>query len=339
MPDEQDLIRKISGLLAKAEGTDNEHEANAFFAKAHELMVNYAIEEERVRASRRNVFGTADEPIVVDFMYASYAHHAKAKAALLEVVCRAQHVRAFMYDNRKGSYDKARLVREAGHTGLYESQWVKLVGYEADIAHVKMLFTSLLIQSQKFANDDWRAQYGDAKTTNPNGIWDKGEGKFMWLSGHMDGFSERIGDRFDELTAAIYEQVKDATSLIQDKDANILEWMYEHGILSRPRQYTPVYYCYVPEPEENRPMRADGRTPQKKWRPAYCMIVKVDADTPHEGPHVFTYKPDYRYTSVSYYEPKGRRESREGRAAGRSAAERADIGLTRTGSGAKHIKG
>lgn len=330
--DEQDLIRKIGALLAKAEGTDNENEANAFFAKAHELMINYAIEEERVRASKRHVFGTADEPIVVDYMFSSYAHHAKAKQTLLEVVAQAEHVRFFMYDNRKFS-NKER-VAQAGHTGLHESQWVKLVGYEADIAHVKMLYTSLLIQSQKFANEDWRARYGDAKTTNPEGIWDKGDGKFMWLSGHMDGFAERIGARFRELTEAVYAQVADANALILDKDANILEWMYEHGIMRRPSP--PVYYCWTPEPEERRPLTRAG-TPSKKWKPLYCIIKKPDADTPHEGPHAFTYRT--YYASVSYYEPKGRRESYEGRSVGRSAAERADIGLTRTGSGSKLIKG
>jgi hypothetical protein len=39
------LREKIAGLLAKAERTDNEHERDAFTAKAEELMLKYGIEQ------------------------------------------------------------------------------------------------------------------------------------------------------------------------------------------------------------------------------------------------------------------------------------------------------
>lgn len=324
--DEQDLIRKVGLLLKKAEGTDNEHEATAFYEAAQRLMLQYAIDEARVREAQRALSGKrVEEPVVEDYMFSSYAHHAKAKTALMEIVAKHQHVRCFTYGNRK--FSNRDRVAAAGQSGLHESQWTKLVGYKSDIENMKLLYMSLLIQSQKLAAEDWRRRYGKGKFS------DEGLGKFMWLSGHMEGFADRIGERFRELAEVIYSEVKDGKELISNKDADILEWMYEHSLLRRPSP--PVYHCWTPEPESNRPLTKAG-TPSKKWEPLYCVIVKPSANEPHEGDHKFTYRP-YK-VALSYYTRKGRTESYEGKRAGRSAADRADIGLSRI-SGQARLSG
>jgi len=41
----ENLIRKIAAILAKANGTDNEHEADTFFAKAKEMMEAHGLTE------------------------------------------------------------------------------------------------------------------------------------------------------------------------------------------------------------------------------------------------------------------------------------------------------
>lgn len=337
--DDQELTRKIGLLLAKAEGTDNEAEASAFFGKAYELMTRYAIDEARVRAVARASARSVEEPVVEEYMYSSYAHHAKAKQELFDQVCKSQGVRFYPHGNRKHSNDH--LVRAAGKTGLYESQWGRVLGYKGDIENSKMLFLSLLIQSTRFANEDWSAKYGkEAKDTG----YPSYEGKFMWVSAHMEGFAHRIGERFNELREAIYKEVKDANALIVDKDANILEWMYEHGYATRPRP--PVYRCWTPQPESMRPFNADGRTRSKKWEPMYCIIeVSVARDennrlqnVPHEGEHQFTYRQPKYSSRGSSYVAKGRRESYAGREAGKEAGNRADIGLTRMRSGNTQIE-
>lgn len=47
---EERMIDKVQKLLAKAEGTDNKDEADAFFAKAEEIMITHALNEDVIRA-------------------------------------------------------------------------------------------------------------------------------------------------------------------------------------------------------------------------------------------------------------------------------------------------
>lgn len=327
-PSEADLMRKISGLLAKAEGTDNENEAKAFFEKAYELMAKHAVDEARIRAERKRIQGNRiEEPVVEDYMFSSYAHHAGAKGALFEMVAKAHSVHVFPYTNRK--FSNRERVAAAGSTGLHESQWAKVVGYKDDIEMVKMLYLSLLIQSQRFANEDWRRLYGAAKHSS----YDDGHiGKFSWMSTHMEGFAYRVGERFKELAGAIYASSLDGTELIRNKDADILEWMYEHGIMRRPAP--PIHYCWASQPESDRPLTKAG-TPSKKWEPAYCIKHNPAEDQPHEGPHAYTYRP---VRAVARYSGGyGRRTSYEAGNIGRDAANRADIGQTRVGNTSRLI--
>ena len=52
MSDER-LLDKIGKLLAQAEGTDNEHEAEAFVSRAQELATSYAVDLELARARQQ----------------------------------------------------------------------------------------------------------------------------------------------------------------------------------------------------------------------------------------------------------------------------------------------
>lgn len=320
MEDQAEIIRKIGLLLKKAEGTDNEHEANAFYEKANDLMVRYAIEEQRVRLAQEAEHGRhMEEPIVVDFMFASYAHHANAKETLLDVVARSQNVRSLPYPNRKDSNH-----RREGNNGLHESQWTRLIGYATDIEFTKILYVSLLIQSTRFAAEDWNREFGKGAKKTFSGL-----GKFTWTSNHMEGFADRIGARFRELKEDILASVKDGSALILDKDANIQEWMYEKGILRR-----PVEWCY----ERGFPSRKvfKAKSTSYMW---YCGLKKghepVEEDDAYrqEG-HSFTVQP-----RVSYSRAVGSYRSSEGRSSGHDAGNRADIGSTRMTSGTGQIKG
>jgi hypothetical protein len=114
------MLEKVRALLAKAESTTFPEEAEALSAKAQQLMARHAIDEAMVGAAA----GVDDAPsglrLPVDDPYA------RAKSILLSVVASANRCRAVWFE------------------GLGFST---VVGFEADLEFVEVLYTSLLVQA------------------------------------------------------------------------------------------------------------------------------------------------------------------------------------------------
>lgn len=122
-PADEAILTKVRALLAKAESTGFEHEAHALTAKAQELMARYSIDQAVANsgeAKRRE--SPSARRVPVDDPYTG------AKSRLLAVVASANNVRA-VWDE-----DQALMT---------------LLGFEADLDTVDMLFTSLLMQASK----------------------------------------------------------------------------------------------------------------------------------------------------------------------------------------------
>ncbi|MGW2258928.1 DUF2786 domain-containing protein [Streptomyces sp. NPDC001780] len=117
--DEPRVLTRIRALLAKAEATGYPPEAEALTAKAQELMARHSIDEALLadRARRGDVPGACR--IGVDAPYET------AKAVLLDAVASANRCRAVWNDTYGFS---------------------TVVGFEADLAAVELLHTSLLVQ-------------------------------------------------------------------------------------------------------------------------------------------------------------------------------------------------
>jgi hypothetical protein len=117
------VLEKVRALLAKAESTSFEHEADALTAKAQELMARHAIDEAvaggLADASREKPVARR---LAVDDPYA------RAKSSLLAAIASANGVRA-VWDE--------------------EQALMTLVGFESDIDGVDVLFTSLLMQASR----------------------------------------------------------------------------------------------------------------------------------------------------------------------------------------------
>jgi hypothetical protein len=130
---EDTAIRRIKGLLAKAEGTANPHEAEAFFAKAAELMEKYRIDEAHVR-------GNAHGEI------ASYVYVLKGtpflRASLGMLVGVAKH------------YGVVVLTPSTGN-----SKQPRLVGEQADIDATILMFESLMLQRGRALASEQRPGY------------------------------------------------------------------------------------------------------------------------------------------------------------------------------------
>jgi hypothetical protein len=118
------MLDKVRALLAKAEATGFEEEADAFLAKAQELMTRYnlslaALEEAEAHEKAARVETRRcwlDDPYL------------KQKALLLSVVARANRCRSV-------------LSEEAGFSTLF--------GHPDDLDATEMLFTSLLVHATK----------------------------------------------------------------------------------------------------------------------------------------------------------------------------------------------
>ncbi len=120
--DRAKTLTKIRALLAKAESTDFAAEAEAFTAKAQDLMTRYSIDEALVAADAGEAFDVRGRRVLIDQPYAM------EKATLLHVVAEANRVRAIWNDF---------------------ASYVTLVGLPTDVEQVDMLFTSTLVQATR----------------------------------------------------------------------------------------------------------------------------------------------------------------------------------------------
>jgi hypothetical protein len=161
----------IRGLLAKAESTEFPAEAEAFTAKAQAMMTEARLDEATVRASsgRRPTARVSAIRIGIDEPYVV------SKQRLLHVVAEANDVRCVFHRR----VDLATLVGPVGQ-----------------LAHVELLFTSLLIQVQSFLAAD--------ATDAPAGSHVRSRG---YRSAFIAGFARRIGERLRAARGASFAGV------------------------------------------------------------------------------------------------------------------------------------
>jgi hypothetical protein len=116
------LLPRIRALLAKAESTDHPAEAEAFTAKAQELMTRHAIDEALLVA---DAHGAVDVHAVRVLVHDPYAVQ---KVGLLDTIARA---------------NRSRVVWSSF------SSCATLIGVPTDVQLVEMLFTSTLVQATR----------------------------------------------------------------------------------------------------------------------------------------------------------------------------------------------
>jgi hypothetical protein len=114
-------LRRIRGLLAKAESTEFPEEAEALTAKAQELMTRHAVDAALLEVGRAPAGGRAVDTRRVHVQ----DPYVRAKMQLLAAVAEANDVRLVWYSG----------------LGI-----ANLIGVRADVASVELLFTSLLLQ-------------------------------------------------------------------------------------------------------------------------------------------------------------------------------------------------
>ena len=116
------ILKRIRGLLAKAEATDHQAEAETFTEKAQELMTRHAVDEALLRGQQHEDIPVASRRVHLQSPYAN------VKATLLHAVATPNRCRSVLINE----YDIA-----------------VLVGTPTDVDQTELLFTSLLIQATR----------------------------------------------------------------------------------------------------------------------------------------------------------------------------------------------
>lgn len=164
---DESKLKKIEGLLRKAERTDNAQEAETFYAKAQELMAKWAIDEAMLRSESPGRVNVIQKDIILN-----KSGIWRSNLVLISQLARPNNVK-IIYVEPYGTGSKP---------------IVHLIGFEEDIANVEMLYMSMLVQNQ-------RAR----RTLMPPEIKANSKRKAPWMRSFIEGFAVRIGERLTEM--------------------------------------------------------------------------------------------------------------------------------------------
>jgi hypothetical protein len=129
MADNDKILTRIRALLAKAEGTDNEHERKAFMEAAQAQMAKYGIERARL----------------------GYLHPRREKPELRAVTVTDPWLKeqaALVY----GVAEALRCRAVLNHAPRSKSGTVELLGFASDLERAELLYTSLMLQMFRALN-------------------------------------------------------------------------------------------------------------------------------------------------------------------------------------------
>jgi hypothetical protein len=138
---DQKIAERIAALLRKAESTTNPHEAEAFSAKAEELMLKHAIEESMLPTD-----GKPAEAVVSKTVVFTGGYHAD------ELLMAWQVVRALSLTGYKGHVGK--YMNADGK--MRNGQPLYVIGHESDAASARVLIASLLLQCHSARRAWWK---------------------------------------------------------------------------------------------------------------------------------------------------------------------------------------
>lgn len=163
--DQDKQLATIRSLLAKAEATDFQHEAEAFFKKASELIARWAIDE----AMLWDGSGASEREDPDELQLRVDAPYLAQKAILVSGVARANGCRA---------------VRLSGGRGA-RSEIVSVIGFPSDLRWVETLVTSLLVQLTS-----------TMLRSAPRGL--SASASAAWRRSYIVGFAETVTARLEE---------------------------------------------------------------------------------------------------------------------------------------------
>lgn len=202
---------RILALLAKAEGTDNEHERDAFNRKAEELMVKLGIVEAELRAKGSGT-KAAPEKIVTDTMF------------FPDRFGRARVKLAFAVALNLGGL-RAWKVNPIGKKT--EAQYFTMVGYQGDVKRARQLIESLMNQMDFATKVWWKDQPLKVAIREKRAVERDG-----WFArrAYMFGFAYGVGERIRDVYGKAVEETKGTSTelAIIDRQTAVDSWVESH---------------------------------------------------------------------------------------------------------------
>lgn len=172
------LLRRVRALLAKAESSEYDAEAESFTAKAQALIATYSLAD---ALEHDDADGSTDGPASIRLVIER--PYPRQKFTLLGVVARANRCRSILHDG----------------LGL-----ATVIGYPIDCDATELLFTSLLVQAAQAMQRHGSTTDGYGTSTTKS-----------FRRSFLQGFAERIGERLaDESDTVAAEAATSAPSLL-----------------------------------------------------------------------------------------------------------------------------
>lgn len=201
--DEAERLEVIRKLLAKAESTTHVEEAEAFFAKAQELMTRWAIDDAMLKGASAEDIGT----IAAEYLNIDANEYRGPKIQLLNVVARANDVRLVLIGKQRYIADPSR------PQGRRRVQVVEMVGYERDRRFTELIWTSLLAQAEReFQLPDQQAAMRERMDwEQPN---KRGGFRIRWHNTFMNGYVEGVRSNLDKARKHTVEAGEPGTSIV-----------------------------------------------------------------------------------------------------------------------------
>lgn len=199
----RDIETTIANLLAKAEGTTNAHEAEAFMAKAETMMLQHGIERANLEAKKP---GTRREEIVVTKVRIPNGHgYAMAMVAIAHAVGPSFSVKTL----QSNLYDGSRIA------------W--LIGHKSDAEQAETLLNSLIVQSKQQAISWWR------KEGKPAQPWASDNDAYLARREFIFAFASGVRSRLAETRNRIVEESEAGTALVLLDRAKVVDnWVDEN---------------------------------------------------------------------------------------------------------------
>lgn len=190
-PDTAKWVERVSALLRQAESTDHPAEAEAFTAKAQELIAKFAISEAQLAAAQ-------GRKITEQIVIYHFRGHPKYKDGDWSLVRGIVHA--------TGCKERTFL----GHKGVGYS--INVIGFESDVEAFKLLYASLDIQRAR--------ALGASKSEKPS--WVNGN---VWNREFFEGFAGPVCRRLRETTKAVQAEATDIETeagIDQDSEQSFL---------------------------------------------------------------------------------------------------------------------